>query len=254
LEIVPVPIFFDCSCGAKLHVADSAAGQTVTCRKCQKRLTVPLSPAAGDMTCPGCGTKLRVANPAVGKRYKCPKCHKLFRVPKSSPSRPAAATPAAAAERLYDMEVVEDDEVVESPPAVRRTRRDEEDDDGGGERPRRSRRLADDDDREVDFDDDDVRDRRLVRCPDCDKRISRKARACPFCGAPVAATTIEQTGKLWKAIQLAGGLLLVVGAGLGAVACSGQGSPAVLIGSILAGFFGVVGYAVGRTGAWWFHG
>jgi hypothetical protein len=98
LEIVPVPIFFDCSCGAKLHVADTAAGQTVTCRKCQKRLTVPLSPTADDMTCPGCGTKLRVKDPTSGKRYKCPTCGSVVAIPSTAgpPVTPptARSTPA----------------------------------------------------------------------------------------------------------------------------------------------------------------
>jgi predicted Zn finger-like uncharacterized protein len=96
-------------------------------------------------------------------------------------------------------------------------------------------------------------DHRLTNCPDCNERISRKARSCPHCGAPLVATTIEQTGKTWKVVQLVGFLSAAVGFG---VLVSGQSQlpRGVLVVSFLAGFFGLIAFLVGRIGAWWYHG
>ena len=51
----------------------------------------------------------------------------------------------------------------------------------------------------------------LVSCPDCNTQVSDKAPACPKCGHPFAAQTVQATGKKWKALQLVGGLVLGVG-------------------------------------------
>lgn len=41
---------------------------------------------------------------------------------------------------------------------------------------------------------------RLIRCPDCNKKVSRRATSCPACGAPRAAVqeAIEKAGKAVK--------------------------------------------------------
>jgi uncharacterized paraquat-inducible protein A len=187
------------------------------------------------VTCPSCSFAATVPDTASGRGVRCPKCHKAFRVPEpGNGRRPAAATPvappppprAAALEPLEDAEAVEGDAAVGVPPPPP--------DDYAN--------------------DDDAADRRLSRCPHCDQRISRNARGCPHCGAPLKATVIEQTGKRWKALQLGGGLLLLVAIGVGAPMLMGHGSLASLVVSILTCVAGLTVYAVGRVGAWWFHG
>jgi hypothetical protein len=68
--------------------------------------------------------------------------------------------------------------------------------------------------------------------------------------------TIESTGKLWKFLQLIGVLGILVGAGFFFVGFGLPGELGVnqsLIG-IVVGVVAVPVYAVGRVGAWWFHG
>jgi DNA-directed RNA polymerase subunit RPC12/RpoP len=93
----------------------------------------------------------------------------------------------------------------------------------------------------------------LVACPDCGHRVSQKAPACVKCGAPIAAQTIEATGKKWKLMQLSGVALLVVGfAGL----CATASSSSAAEGSLVTGFAllgGLVLMVWGRFGAWWHH-
>jgi hypothetical protein len=70
----------------------------------------------------------------------------------------------------------------------------------------------------------------------------------------MGTTVIEQTGKAWKAIQLLGGLMAVVGFAVAVAVGTGRGSAAVLAVSILGGVMGLIAFIVGRIGAWWFHG
>jgi uncharacterized membrane protein HdeD (DUF308 family) len=71
------------------------------------------------------------------------------------------------------------------------------------------------------------------------------------CGAPIAAQTIEATGKRWKLMQAAGVVLIMVGVG---GLCSGgasTGGEATTVGLTL--FAGFVLTVSGRVGAWWYH-
>lgn len=92
----------------------------------------------------------------------------------------------------------------------------------------------------------------LIGCPDCGKSVSDIAPTCPGCGRPMLnATTIEATGKKWKAIQAwgkgglaLGFLLLLFNAGSGFLLFSG----------FLVAGVGLVALCYGRQGAWWHHG
>lgn len=67
--------------------------------------------------------------------------------------------------------------------------------------------------------------------------------------------TIEATGKPWKAAQAIGGLVMIVGGSL-AVAGFLEAATArtAAYGLVAAVLLGAPVYAVGRLGAWWFHG
>ncbi len=66
--------------------------------------------------------------------------------------------------------------------------------------------------------------------------------------------TIEQTGKLWKFIQLVGVLGVLVGTGMIFVMLLDGCSPAVGAWGTVAVLLGLPIWAIGRVGAWWFHG
>jgi hypothetical protein len=96
----------------------------------------------------------------------------------------------------------------------------------------------------------------LIDCPECGKEISDKAPHCIHCGyrqeSPTAeATTIEATGKSWKAMQ-------AIGAVGGAVSLSLAYSSDVGSGfQILFSFIGACCcflYLYGRMMAWWENG
>lgn len=86
----------------------------------------------------------------------------------------------------------------------------------------------------------------LAICPDCSRAVSPIAPACPGCGRPMRATTVEQTGKPVKAVQLAFGVVVLGGVGLLA---SGRTHAALWALSV-----GAVGLAVASVVAWWRHG
>jgi hypothetical protein len=98
---------------------------------------------------------------------------------------------------------------------------------------------------------------RLFYCPDCGKPISAKALSCPGCGRVVRVvrvTTIQATGKLWKALQLVGKLIpMTTGVFLGAAFVDGYDRNKMLRWAIVALLSGLPVYAIGRIGAWWFH-
>ncbi len=50
----------------------------------------------------------------------------------------------------------------------------------------------------------------LIKCPDCENGVSEHAKACPACGYPLEAMTIEQTSKPLKALLLLGAGLFVI--------------------------------------------
>lgn len=97
----------------------------------------------------------------------------------------------------------------------------------------------------------------LIACPECKQNVSDKAPSCPKCGTPIAATTIEATGKKWKLMQLFGALLVVFGffrvcAAMSTAASTGDGSASYVAAVML--MVGVVLTIGGRFGAWWNHG
>lgn len=94
----------------------------------------------------------------------------------------------------------------------------------------------------------------LIACTECNHQVSAKAPSCVKCGAPIAAQTIEATGKKWKLMKLFGVVLIVLGfAGLCSAVSntspSGEGSAATGI-MLLAGLILTIW---GRFGAWWHH-
>lgn len=86
----------------------------------------------------------------------------------------------------------------------------------------------------------------LLTCPDCQHRVSDKAHACPNCGRPMAATTVEQTAKKYKGWQVIGCILFFVGLIAWLAGSWGFGVPTLVIGTML--------YVCSRAGAWWDHG
>lgn len=94
----------------------------------------------------------------------------------------------------------------------------------------------------------------LIDCQDCGQEVSTGARSCPNCGRPTRPESgsqedpevIEATGRRAKAQQLVGGLLGIIGAVV-------YGGGEQTLGGILVGL-GVLGYGLGRFGAWWYHG
>lgn len=94
----------------------------------------------------------------------------------------------------------------------------------------------------------------LISCKECNTEISDKAAVCPKCGAPVEVTGLqagpvvitEQTGKKYKALQLAGVIMILAGV----VSCAGHDPKSA---SWLF-LFGLVLYVWARVGAWWNHG
>lgn len=93
----------------------------------------------------------------------------------------------------------------------------------------------------------------LITCPDCNKEVSDQAKSCPNCGHPIAAITIEQTGKQFKGLQLASVFAIIIGvififAGIGSSSGFASGFGFLLF------FGGIALYLVARFGAWWHHG
>lgn len=98
----------------------------------------------------------------------------------------------------------------------------------------------------------------LVQCPSCAHGVSDQARACPQCGHPFAAEqrprTIEQTSKRFKAQQLVGVALVVIGfIVLIGGSSANNGAGAVGIGTPILGV-GVLVYLAARMQAWWNNG
>lgn len=100
----------------------------------------------------------------------------------------------------------------------------------------------------------------LIKCPDCGKEISAKAATCISCGAPIATaadaksgvptTTIQQTSKRLKMLQILSVLVIIVGGvmlsvQLGANETEGNGGAVMTI--------GVLSYFIVRFLTWWHH-
>ncbi len=97
----------------------------------------------------------------------------------------------------------------------------------------------------------------LINCPECDKKISDAAAACPECAYPIngkqsgkRVQTIEQTGKQWKLGQLGGGLMIIFGI-FSFMVNAGSSEPSST-GALLL-FFGLIVYVGSKFGAWWHH-
>jgi hypothetical protein len=93
----------------------------------------------------------------------------------------------------------------------------------------------------------------LIACPDCSTSVSDAAPACPKCGRPIAATTIEQTGKNVKGTQLLGAMLTIGGCVTTIAHASDAGSMAGLYGS-LAFVAGLLIFTWARLRGWWQYG
>ena len=92
----------------------------------------------------------------------------------------------------------------------------------------------------------------LVTCPDCQREVSSIAPACPGCGRPVAATTIEQTGKGYKGGMLFGGLGIIVGIGWAFTTNKANPEGMTYAICLIIGSFMLYGFC--RMAAWWDHG
>jgi len=90
---------------------------------------------------------------------------------------------------------------------------------------------------------------RVRPCPDCGGQVSTAAETCPHCGRPMrqVVRTVERTAKRWKAAQLVGMGLMVLGIAIG---CGGGGMEALII----VGGSGAAVAVVAAIGAWWHHG
>lgn len=93
----------------------------------------------------------------------------------------------------------------------------------------------------------------LINCPDCGREVSSNAPACPSCGAPIQAQTIEATAKKWKGLQLLGALLVILGIGP-CVAGTDSGNDATVGVGVALLLIGLVLFLGARFGAWWGHG
>lgn len=99
----------------------------------------------------------------------------------------------------------------------------------------------------------------LIKCQDCGHDVSDRAPACPNCGGPMTATTIELTGKRHKLAQLICNAVAVVGgvltfAGFATAAADDTKGSGLIIGGIVVVAVGAIGYTVSRAIAWWHHG
>jgi hypothetical protein len=95
----------------------------------------------------------------------------------------------------------------------------------------------------------------LVTCPACAREISKQATACPHCGQPMndssKVVTVQATRKLYKAIMVAGVLLMIAGVASCVMALPEKRS--TLQGSTLF-ISGLLVFLGGRILAWWRHG
>ncbi|HZU35413.1 MAG TPA: zinc-ribbon domain-containing protein [Gemmataceae bacterium] len=176
--------------------------------------------------CPSCQSEYTVPVRNVGKKTVCPKCGQRLQVPVPRRDKTVLG-------RLVDQLPPESPAPTgqawhEQPPPVRRPAE-------------QSARIAD---RTL-----------LIKCPECGRAVSDKARACPECAYPLGGTVlIEQTSKRWKLMQLIGVLVCLLGAIPFTVFFLLTERPAFLV---LAGAVFMIGFVIWATGsvaAWWHHG
>jgi hypothetical protein len=164
--------------------------------------------------CPTCAARLKAPDAAAGKRVPCPKCRGVVIVPGN----------LSVSEPLQPSQPVE----------------------------------------------------QRIPCPMCSELILPTAKKCKHCGSllgppeaqmysgpvepepppvhyqsPPAPVLIEQTGKQWKAMQLIGCIMVLVGGLLVVGACSGSMETETALRVLI---IGAAVATLGRIGAWWYHG
>ena len=97
----------------------------------------------------------------------------------------------------------------------------------------------------------------LIDCPECGKKVSDKAGACPDCGCPLAHNnhiqTIEQTSKKYKGATAVGVVMILLGLVISFATCSqSTNSDTPIYGAWLA-ILGLIIYVVARIKIWWHH-
>jgi RNA polymerase subunit RPABC4/transcription elongation factor Spt4 len=99
----------------------------------------------------------------------------------------------------------------------------------------------------------------VQNCPDCGGMVSDQATSCPHCGRPKTARPqlIEQTSKKWKAVQVIGVPLALIGIVVAMLTARGhtglEATTGFWIGLVIACIGAGVALA-GAIGAWWHHG
>ena len=99
----------------------------------------------------------------------------------------------------------------------------------------------------------------LVICPDCDNKVSSVAPACPQCGRPMRAQTIENTAKGLKAQIAIFGLVFWIGLIWGIIAIiAANNDPALDIDRTALITFamvvvGILGVLTAKIKIWWRH-
>jgi hypothetical protein len=86
----------------------------------------------------------------------------------------------------------------------------------------------------------------MTKCPDCRKRVSKRAVNCPNCGYPFRSQTIERTAKRWKGMQVLATLVAV-----GGMLAMKAGQP--FVGVPFLALAALIGGAA-SFGAWWENG
>lgn len=94
----------------------------------------------------------------------------------------------------------------------------------------------------------------LIACPACAREISKAAAACPHCGHPMNESskpvTIAMTGKLYKAIMVAGAMLMIAGVASCTMALPEKRSALPGYTLFISGLLVFLG---ARIAAWWHH-
>lgn len=91
----------------------------------------------------------------------------------------------------------------------------------------------------------------LISCPDCQTKVSNNAPSCPKCGYPLKATTVEQTSKKWKALQLLAFVLILIGMPWTCIGAMVGNIPLEAMSLFVAG---LLVWLIASICAWWYHG
>jgi uncharacterized protein YbaR (Trm112 family) len=90
----------------------------------------------------------------------------------------------------------------------------------------------------------------LLLCPNCKTKISTLAGACPSCGRPLAMVTIQQTARMYRAVQATGAVLTLTGIALLIAGVVVTERTAFNIAGSLTTAIGIIVFAVGRISVW----